>query len=447
MREFRMQGSRGQTKTWRIAVKGDELHTEWGVLGGRKQSTIDVIPAVFVGKSNELSPEANAIEEVKRRIKKKTDEGYVEYRDGSAVGADPASGFDDKIWAQGLPKQFCGYKPKPQPTEKDAKSWSQLQETLESGNAIITVKEDGFKHWVLVTATGGVKIYTSGMDECTDKFPHLVQSFASKTSAIPPRSLLCCEFTVRLGDNTCDRLAMQAISNSLPQRARSIQQDPTQKTIATVLSVVFWDGTDVFSDFSFGQIIEFMEEQFGVPSRCPPYIRGMEVFYEPLDAARDYVKRRGVEGLVIYDSRARPGKRAYNFRGKPERPQCWKWKPSFEDDFVVVFDPDGAHGFAKGEGGAWGRGKHRGAAGRIALYQYDAEAFLVYCSGCGSGLTDEERVAITKGTKLGICGVAEIKYTSRRYYKRGEGSNALVEPIFVRWRHDKGARDCVNPQL
>jgi hypothetical protein len=255
---------------------------------------------------------------------------------------------------------------------------------------------------------------------------------------------LCCEFIVRQPNGKCDRLAMQAISNSLPERARALQQGPTQKAEATVLGIYFWDGADVVTDFTFGEQIEFLEEQFGLPSRCPPYVRGMEVFYETFDRAQEYVLEKGLEGLVIYDSTHKPGSKAYNFRGKPQRPDCWKWKPEFEDDFIVIFDPD------KGKtGGAWGRGRHRNMAGRIALYQFNGDGELVYCSGCGTGLSDKDRADVVKRARPidGMCGVAEIKFVTRRYEKEGDGSNALVEPRFVRWRSDKDPEEVVNASL
>lgn len=445
MREFRMKGSRGQWKVWRIGTQGAEIHTEWGILGGKEQRSIDVAPAVFVGKANELSPEANAIEEAKRKIKKKTDEGYVEFIDGEPVGA-AEQGVD---WEQGLPKNFCGMKPlkHPDPEKKQEKrSFEALTEVLESGNAIITIKDDGFKHWVLVAADGSVKIYTSGMDECTDKYPHLVQSFWSSSSGIPPRSLLCCEFVIRLENGRCDRIAMQGVSNSLPERARALQQDPTQRVEATVLGIYFWDGMDTISTFTFGEQIEFLEEQFGVASRCPPYVRGMEVYYENFDSALAYIEEKRLEGLVIYDSRAAPGEKAYNFRGKPQRTGCWKWKKEYEDDFFVVFDPDGEHGWERG--GKWGRGRDRGTAGRICLYQKNDRGDYVYCSGCGSGLDRPTRAEVVdRASTDGLAGIAEIKFVTRRYLTEGDGSNALVEPRFVRWRDDKAPSDVINSFL
>jgi len=448
MREFRMKGSRDQWKVWRIGTEGAEIHTEWGVLGGKQQSTIDVAPAVFVGKANELSPTTNAIEEVKRKIKKKTDEGYAEFRDGKPLyDVDQFNGID---WNRGLPKQFCGYKPLPQPDpekKSEKRSYERMKDVLESGRAIITIKDDGFKHWVMVTADGGVQIFTSGMDECTEKYPHLVESFRTKNSSIPTKSLMCCELTVLLPDGKCNRLAMQAISNSLPKRARALQQDPTQRAEATVLSILFWNGIDVFSNFTFGEIIEFLEEQFGMPSRCPPFVRGMEVYYDDFAKARLYVEEKGLEGLVIYDSTHKPGERSYNFRGKPQRPDCWKWKPEFEDDFFVVFDPNKEFGWD--QGGKFGRGRSQDRAGRICLYQKNDRGDYVYCSGCGTGLSHNQRMEVVNRALEGdgLAGVAEIKFVTRRYLKEGDGSNALVEPRFIRWRDDKDVEEIVNSLL
>lgn len=439
MREFRIEGKK-KTLVWRIWRDKATVHVAYGTLGGQLQHTSDRIKGVKAGTSAELSPEANAIEEVVRRIKDKTDAGYVEV--DSETGA-PLSQGASKINFDDLQKSLCWMKPRPQPKEgtRDDESFRVV---IQNGEYAATFKRDGFMHPVLIDTHGEVKIYTRRMESCTDKYPHLVKAF--KKARLPKRSILLCEFVV-VKDGRDNRLMMQAISNSLPDRARGMQA--VDKARAVVLAIPFWNGVDIYSPATFGASLEFLEEQFGVASRRPEYIDVMEIDYHDFEHAKKEVKRRKLEGLVVYDLNAVPGERTYNFRGKPERPECWKWKPVLEDDFLVVFDPELKHWGAYKEGGSWGRGKHQEVAGRVALYQYSEAGEPIFIAGCGSGFTDEERAVIVNVARKhkGIAGIAEIKFVERRYKRLGDKTNSLVEPVFVRWRTDKTVKELVNPNL
>ncbi len=439
MREFRIEGKK-KTLVWRIWRDGADVHVAYGTLGGQLQHTSDRIKGVKAGTSAYLNPEANAIEEVIRKIRDKTDAGYVEV---DAETGKPLSQGASKIDFRDLQKNLCWMKPRPQPKE-GTKDNEVFQSVIRGGNYVATFKRDGFMHPVLIDDKGKVKIYTRRMESCTAKYPHLVSAF--ENMLLPTRSILLCEFVV-VKDDHDNRLMMQAISNSLPDRARGMQT--VDKARAVVLSIPFWNGVDIFSSATFGASLEFLEEQFGEPLHRPEYVDVMEIDYHGFEHAKKEVKHRRLEGLVVYDLNAVPGERAYNFRGKPERPECWKWKPVLEDDFLVVFDPDLKHWGEYKEGGSWGRGKHQQSAGRVALYQYDVDGTPVFISGCGSGFTDEQRAGIVKvaGTHKGIVGVAEVKFVERRYVSHGDKTNSLVEPVFVRWRTDKSVEEIVNPEL
>jgi hypothetical protein len=441
MREFRIRGKK-KDLVWRVWRDGADVHVEYGTLGGQLQHTFDTLRAVKEGTTAYLSPEANAIEEVLRRIRDKTEAGYYEVNPTTGVALEwTASGGEEphaKMF-NGLPKSLCWMKPRPQP-KAGSREENAFLKVVDSGHDIVTVKRDGFMHPILITTSGDVKVYTRRMEPCTEKYPFLTRSL--RKVKLPKRSVLLCEFVVA-GPERDDRLKMQAISNSLPDRAVALQTAGDHVT-AIVLSTPIWNGEDM-TDLTFGQLIEFEEENFGVRSRCPDGFEGMEIVYGGFEAAKKEVKRRKLEGLVIYDANAVPGSRAYNFRGKPERPECWKWKPELEDDFLVVFDPDCANW---SEGGSWGKGKHMKTAGRVALYQRDAEGCWVFISGCGSGFTDEERGKVVEraARRKGVAGVAEVKFTERRYIKQGDKTNSLVEPIFVRWS-DKKPDEVTNQYL
>ena len=72
--------STGADQTWQISVKGSTITTVYGQVGGKMQTATDVIKVgKNVGKSNETTPEEQAMFEAQAQwIKKKTAKGYVE---------------------------------------------------------------------------------------------------------------------------------------------------------------------------------------------------------------------------------------------------------------------------------------------------------------------------------------------------------------------------------
>ena len=149
------------------------------------------------------------------------------------------------------------------------------------------------------------------------------------------------------------------------------------------------------------------------------------------------VQKRGLEGLVAkqQDSTYRGG-----------RSKLWLKIPTqHEDDFVVV-------GFTAAKGSRVGLG-----ALQVALWQDDA---WVYRGGVGTGLTDAMLAASYAKLQAyavetppvrqvpGVAGVTwvrpELVITVR--YKMLTGEGLLRQAVFLRWRTDKEARECIAQQ-
>jgi len=444
MRVFRIEG-KVHTREWSCWIEnGNEVHTQSGIADGKMNHTFDVVPSVGKpGTKAFIPPNQNAVLEAARKIRKKVEAGYVEVDPDTK---EPMIEAANELDFTRLPKNLCFMKcRKPPENTKQQKEFDRIVE-----NGIITIKRDGFMHPILIDAAGKVRIYTRRMDECTDKYPHLVESL--RGAKLPKKTILLCEFVVERANGSDDRIAIQAISNSKADKARAKQQ-AGPKARAVILLIPFWDGVSM-ADQSFGMAIEFLEQQFGTRDRCPPYFEPMEVFYGDFEEAKQRVYSENLEGLVIYDANASPGDKLFNFRGKPERPMAFKWKPIYEDDFVAMWDPDGkADGrfiqMKKGERGEWGRGRRKGQPKNLALYQMNSDGDWVFIAHVGTGLKDEQLKEIMDRVDdlTGFVGVAEIEYTFRRYESRGDGSNALVEPRFTRWRDDKTETECVDDEL
>ena len=437
MREFRIKG-KNKTLLWRVWVAENEVHCQYGTVDGKLQHTFDEKgPITLAGKL--ISGIGHAIYDAERKIRKKTEGGYIEVEPGTDKPLHPEEEVDI---LNELPKNLSFMKPIDS-RKLTKKGLGIFNETVEGGDALYTAKRDGFMHPILITPRREVKIYTRRMDRCETKYPHLVDALSS--SSIPGGTILLTELVV-VTDGLDDRLALQAISNSKPERARALQTGPGKKANAVVLSVAFWDGKDLISTNNFGELTEFTMEQFDPSHSNIPYFDCLQPLFMTFEKAQAHCIEVGLEGMVVYDGARSPRDRGYNYRGKPERPVgCWKWKPVVEDDFVLVFDPDQRHGFSKGKGGEWGTGNRKKLPGSVALYQYTADGVLVYRSKCGSGFKAKQLPELLEkaNANCGIIGVGEIHYTPPAIRDK---DCAPVEPRFKRWT-DKVPSECVNNDL
>jgi ATP-dependent DNA ligase len=432
MRRFRKKG-KNNTLEWEVWVVKNQVHTESGVVGGKKQHTFDVPGPMGVANTKGfVTAEAQAILVAERKATKKIEEGYYE--------VDPRtnevlSTTEDSITFEYLPKNLAFFKPQKWPDTK--KGEEEFANILIGNRDIITVKRDGMMHAVLITKSRDVRIYTRRMDECTASYPHLVHAF--KAMEFPKETVITCEFIVKTTDGRDDRDYMASIARSLPDRAVSLQQNG-KKAEAVILGVPFLSGRPMFDD-PVVNMAEFLENE--LKGLCTPYVSTIQILYAHFPIAKAYIYDKGLEGLVIYDGSAIFGEKAYNFRGTPERPSCWKWKPQYEDDFIIMFDPENSRG-------KWGSGKLKELPGNVLLAQYNKSQELVSICNCGTGFTEEERTDLlvrAKDNPHRIAGVAIIKYVQRGYRSKGHLSNALREPVFIGWHPDKTPEEVINPNL
>ena len=148
---------------------------------------------------------------------------------------------------------------------------------------------------------------------------------------------------------------------------------------------------------------------------------------------------------MVVDPNGVYGDKAFNFKGKPDRPGafCAKLKPEWESDFVVMWDP------SKGLGEASTKGRYAvgGQPGikSVALLQHDKNGVLRFISNCSSGMTEEmKRTLATPGAWPRVW---EVAYSGRRYISDGDETNALDFPRFIRDRDDKSIDECVDDKL
>ena len=444
LREFRRQHD-GKTRVWQIWVEDKTVFTMHGWAGGKFQKTEDV-----PGGSNRESAEERAVSRANKLVKDKQKKGYNEFVPGTDTVVGDVAGTE--VTFEGAPPDGLEvFKPKTMP-KKGSSEHQKMEEVLKSGRDVITRKYNGMKHILTVTRDDQFLLHTRRMEEATHHYPHLIEEFRKLN--IPARSIIAVELFVPGKDLSGpeDFRSMQSLSRSLPDRAVQIQlEQPEMKAHAVLLAPVFWKGEPILKQMSVLDWMGLLERYVSDGRKRvkePRYVHAMKVFYGGLDSAFEHVVKTGIEGLVVYDGEACFGERAFNFRGKSDRPACWKQKPIFEEDFVALFDPHHKSGFK--HGGDFGSGKNMGKVGNLALYQYDAKAELVYVCNVGTGMDDATRTHIADYVET-IGGywiaVVTVEYAERKYLKRGDISNALTFPSFQKVHEDKQLHECVNEEL
>lgn len=425
-------------REWQVWVESDVIHTRKGLIDGRLTHTTDRPgPSGKEGTKSYIDAETRAIMEAQRKIVRKLEQGYR--HDNTECEADQSTDFGS------LPKNFSVGKPQLQP-EKGSKAEERLHTLIDDDQAIFTMKRDGNFHKLLITPNQGVRLFSRGGDEVTEWFPDLVANV--KELELPPRSIIGVELVCTTNGKD-DRLCLQSLARSKSERARRIQEeDPDKRPYMITLLPLYWKGGEIIKEWVVEDWIDLLYSEIKKRTRGTDLrIEPIEILYGGFKEAKKECTRRDMEGLVIYDRSAYFGEQAFSWDGAIKRTPCWKWKIIYEDDFIVVFDPD--HLLYE-HGGDWGRGRIGGLPKNVALHQLNKAGELVWVSDCGSGMTDKVRGEILNDWETKDVGdrrVASIVYTKRSYVSKGDKTNALNEPRFNYWHTDKEPTEVVNPLL
>jgi len=448
-REFRQAG-RNHTLVWRIAVDHATVHIEHGVLDGAMQSTSDTKKGVNLGKRNEKTPEEVAQENAERQVLMKTRSGYVEHREGIALGQAAKMSFDE------LPINFRLWKP----SNTLSKT---LEAKLEAGKAWAVRKRNGQMHPLLIDSWGNPHIYSrtmlpthKGEDTPYDvRYKHLLDDLPE----IPPRSVISVELIMDR-DGQDDFTQVQAVTKSLTERALRLQEEQGPLS-AYVFDIAFWGGVPVCETLPMEERYSrihklFHDRTFFLPADVffPHEIEQFKKAWSEktaVEALRAEAIAQGWEGWVIIDPTSPMGDKAWNLRGKTDRPStvAGKLKPQHEDDFIAQWNPN--------EGiGTWGTGQFQNSVGAVALYQYNSAGKLIYICNCGGGIKEEgkDKNARPDSPWRHILEdipnyplVVEVRYDDRSYKSKGDKTNALSFPRMLCIRTDKEPGECINEEL
>lgn len=290
-----------------------------------------------------------------------------------------------------------------------------------SGKLVKTRKRDGYCG--LATITGRrrkVCLYTRGIADTSARFPHLIE--ALQDSAIPTDSLIPGEMFFRSGEDV-DRLDIFGkLSKSAPERSVALQEELGLADFMVFTPLVV-RGRDV-SGLSFRERFAMVGEWFD--KSATDYLLCMEALRGTLEELQAKVIAEKWEGLVLYDHDAATEFRLDGATEDPPRPDgAWKWKPIFEDDFIV----------RKFE---FGTGKNADRAGKLFLSQIDpATGIEVACGEVADLGTREEKLALARMT---YPFVVQVEFESRT----PKGACRIAH--LIRVRDDKEIAACVLPE-
>lgn len=461
-----LHGRNDRPTVWEIWVDGDTYYTRHGLLDGKMQETSKKGKLKNKGKVNEITPEQDALAEARRLARKKWDfEGYDQFVGEMNIDQRGGKPSIPHLLAS-LPGSFCLYKPQNNLTDSKA-----LMKKAADQKVVYTLKRNGLAMWVVVDAHGTVHMYSrrcraSHKDEgpyemedgtmCFDRlipwtarFPHLVQ--AVQALGLPPNTMMAVELVSMEGDTKKHFAHVQGVEKSKTERALQLQKDNGWLGLYW-WDLPFFDGSDHVTTQPVGARYVRME---AIYNACDNPVRNWiqlvdQRSFESPDLAKEFAKEHNLEGWVVIDPDGVYGDKAWNLKGKPDRPGkfCAKCKPEWEDDFVAVFDPDNGWG-------QWGKGRHRrgekvtlpndqkvihGGVGSIGLGQY-LNGELIYICDCAAGMDYEFQAQLDPERSFPF--VCEVKYNDRSWTALGDKTDALSFPVFVRQRADKSAEECL----
>jgi len=413
-------------------------------MGGKFQRVVDTAIAVNVGKANYRPPELVAQDMVERQIELKTREGYLP----------PSEKRAEEFTWDVLPESLRFYKP-------DNDLSGKLEKLLEKGEALLSRKRDGDMMVWVVNEEGQVHGYSRTMLRYHDKepgipwearYPHVMMAIIEMR--LPPRTILLGEMVAPSEKD--DFKYVSRVVKSLHAKALALQQE--QGSLQFYLwDIAFLDGEALCRtrpvQERYDLIFQFVNlenpaiipiEVLGVedlPSEAPPEYPT----YNPSkgkvwNCAAAMAHANAWEGFVVVDPKGIYGDKAFNLRGKVDRPgtACGKLKPSFSDDFIAFWAPE------EGDG-SYGTGKYQRFLGSVQLYQMNTEGDLIPISEVGNGFSEADLGTWSSPEKYPA--VFVVEYDSRTYISEGADTNALRFPRFLHAREDKTPLECVNPRL
>ena len=225
-----------------------------------------------------------------------------------------------------LPKGFVLAKP----IAQEGYDESVIYELERQDRLIIERKRDGWKMFAVVGSTGKVRFFTDGLNEIDSRLDHIKKELESLK--LPSETVLVGEAISDL-DNSDDLGKVISIFHSNTEKSIRFQKI-NSKLKFMVFGAIYPEGKPGMQYDLTHKLISMTLVPPNALGPVPKYVFPVRILNMSFDEAKKLVVEKGWEGLVLYD---RNYVLSYRLDGKnPKRPEgCYKWKPIWEDDFVV----------------------------------------------------------------------------------------------------------------
>lgn len=311
------------------------------------------------------------------------------------------------------------------PIKRENYDESVIYDLEKAGRLIITRKRNGWKLYAVKDETGVWRLYTDGCRE-VHFLEHIKTSLAGH-SDIPCKTILVGE-AISQDMSGFDKL--ERIQSIFMSKDPSAKMREVGEVSYRLFEIAVWGGEPACAEFDYVYRLSLLREKFGADKGLTGVAGRVATVEYHLASTYDEAKRIAVakkwEGLVLYDDLFRS---SFRLDGKdPERiTGCFKWKPVWEDDFIVrhpIMDP-----------------KDPNRVKEVALSQFNG-------------------VYRNQGPKEFDCGVfGNFDKKTREWLRRAKyplvihlefdyrfESGKLQAARFVRFRYDKNIRDCRAPR-
>lgn len=455
--ELRQIARTGKEKRWVISIENNEVTVSHGLVGGKMSDpTVQTFEAVNVGKKNEKSPAQVAQAWMDKRIKDQIKKGY----DFGDATDRPTT----EIVFGNLSESLRFYKPQNTMNRY-------LQKMMDAGTAMWLRKRNGNMHFVEVDDHGDMKLYSSTTQQhqkdemggplLFDRYPRIKEELAVMN--LPPRTILLGEICTTSGGGFVDEEGydledldyVNGVRGALTPAALADQEENGELGFC-IWDIAFWAGECVLQTVPIAKriqrIIDILDgatrrerraglltfpEVATVDEGIPGYVNIVSSAGDfdivlgdrtPEETLIELAAELKWEGWVVVDPKAVYEDKAYNFRGKAERPKfCAKLKPTFEADFIARWDPDNGVGKR-------GKGKKSVGVGSLQLSLMHPTRGEIEVSLCGGGLTDDLVKSLADPKLYPL--VVQVEYTTWTKY------GSLQFPEFMRVRDDKSLDEC-----
>ncbi len=392
-----------------IFVEGSKLISEFGVLGGVIQRSEKPCTVMNAGRSNERSPEQQALFELNSKITRKKKEGFSEEcLETTADITVTASGM--LSMPEEFPSGFCPNKPTSQAPQAIRDSEDTFGQRKYNGHCIFLV----------VTPKGTKKVFSRRMEDLT---PVLVEIpvIKSKLDELKPGSFILSELVF-----------FNAKGKEVPTNVSYVTRAKTkEKALASYEAVIAAGGG--YSVIPFDML--WLNNVYA--GNMPYLLRKViaksngiefpEIYYDwklRLAKAKDddwegFVLRQDNETSYI----------GFTLDGKAHRAGSWKEKFHLSDEFFVTK-------VLKGKSG-----KHAAFYAKFKVAQYDTAGNIIDRSyvNCGK-LTHSELAQLTLDIDAGTIKLPFVVEIEFAYLTE---AGAITHGVIQRIRYDKTPEECI----